>query len=219
MTRRPAAASAMIVMVALLAAACSSGSGTSTPSAKKSSWLQAPVVDPPRPRPEFVLTDTSGKPFDFRAKTSGKLTLLYFGYTHCPDVCPINLAQVHEVLRSNALGDVQVVFVTVDPARDTPDRIRHWLDQIDPSFIGLTGTEQQIQAAERAAGVPVAVKEGTGSSYTVGHAAQVLVYAADDKSYVEFPFGTRQSTMEHDLNALIHLKSPAAAPSAGAARG
>ncbi len=151
------------------------------------------------------MTDTSGRTFDFWRQTKGRLTLLYFGYTSCPDICPVNMEQVHAAVASGDIGNPLVVFVTVDPARDTRAKLRRWLDHIDRSFIGLVGTDAQVRTAERAAGVPLAVKQGRGKDYTMGHAAQVLTYAADNRGYVQFPFGTRQASYVHDLGVLVQI--------------
>ena len=104
--------------------------------------LSGSVFDEPLAKPDFTLTDTSGAPFDFRAETDGKLTLLFFGYTSCPDICPIHLANLAAVLRQispDFQRRIQVVFVGVDAPRDTPERMRSWLDSFDARFVGLTG--------------------------------------------------------------------------------
>jgi protein SCO1/2 len=163
------------------------------------------VLEPPEPKPEFVLTDTKGQPFDFATETEGKLTLLYFGYTFCPDICPVQLAQLAAVM--DRLPDVErntvVVFVTVDPERDTPEVIRAFLDNFNSTFVGLTGTVDQVEAAQRAAGVPVAVKIGDGAGYSMGHASQVIAYAPDGLAYTEYPYGTRQTQWVHDLPLIM----------------
>ncbi len=192
-----------ICVVSLLAVGCAPVSPEATDSVFQGSELASPMA-----KPEFVLTDTSGASFDFRAETEGKLTLLYFGYTFCPDVCPVQLAQLRSVL--GILPEVErnaaVVFVTVDPERDTPAVLRAWLDKFDPDFVGLTGSIEQIEAAERAAGMPVATKIGGGSDYTMGHAGQVIAYAPDGFAYTEYPFGTRQTQWVHDLPILLTLQ-------------
>jgi protein SCO1 len=182
-----------------LVSACTASSATTA------SKYDGQELGTPLPKPEFVLTDTSGNPFDFRAETQGKLTLLYFGYTFCPDICPVQLAQLAAVM--NRLPDVDrnsvVVFVTVDPARDTREVIRSFLDKFDTHFIGLTGTLDQVEAAQRAAGVPVAVKIGDGPDYSMGHAGQVIAYAPDGIAYTQYPYGTRQTQLVHDLPILL----------------
>jgi protein SCO1/2 len=164
----------------------------------------------PEPKPHFVLTTTEGKRFDFRKETDGHLTFLFFGYTNCPDICPVhmaNLAAALDRLPAKYSRDVRVVFVTTDPARDTPARIRQWLDKFDPDFIGLTGTDNEVTSAQLAAGLLPAVADRTGGpNYTVGHGAQVLAYTADNLSRVRYPFGTRQADWAHDIPLLYEVK-------------
>jgi protein SCO1/2 len=107
-----------------------------------SDQLQGVEIEEPPTKGEFVLTDTEGEPFDFVEETEGKLTLLYFGYVNCPDICPVHLAQIAEVFSQHpeVARESEVVFVSVDPDRDTPDVIRDFLDNFDSRFIGLTGT-------------------------------------------------------------------------------
>jgi protein SCO1/2 len=158
-------------------------------------------------RPAFTLRSVDGAPFDFRTRTGGRLTLLFFGYANCPDVCPAtmgNLAAVMNRLTSLERDRIDVVFVTTDPERDRPDSLRAWLGRIDPTFVGLTGTVAEVEAAQRAAGVAVAIADSTtGAGYQVSHAAQVLVYSPDDSSHVAYPFGTRQSDWAEDLPKLL----------------
>src|SRR5260370_5017745 len=119
------------------------------------------LVTPPLPKPEFTLTDTSGATFDFRLKTEGYTTLLFFGYANCPDVCPLHIANVAVALKKVPSGfadQIKLVFVTTDPARDSAKALRSWLDHFDKRFIGLTGTEPPIYAAQLAAGLPPAKK-------------------------------------------------------------
>lgn len=157
-------------------------------------------------RPAFTLTDTEGRPFDFRARTGGRLTLLFFGYTNCPDVCPATMANLGAVagrLGSGERAAVDVVFVTTDPERDTGDRLAAWLGGFDPGFIGLRGTVAEVDAAQRAAGVSVAIRDSANGRYEVAHAAQVLVYSPDDSGHVVYPFGTRQAEWAADLPRLL----------------
>lgn len=171
--------------------------------------LQGVVIDPPQPKPEFTLTDTSGNPYDFAAETEGKLALLYFGYLNCPDICPVHLAQIAETFDRipNVARDAEVVFVSVDPERDSPGEIRAFLDNFDERFIGLTGTLAELEAAQTAAGVPVAVFVGDGDEYTVNHAAQVIAFAPDGLNHSVYPFGIRQSQWNNDLQVLAELGS------------
>jgi protein SCO1/2 len=165
------------------------------------------LVTPPLPKPAFVLTDTSGAPFDFRQKTDGYVTLLFFGYTYCPDQCPMHMANLGAALKKlppAIAGQVKLVFVTTDPERDSPAVLRRWLDLFDRHFIGLTGTERAIEAVERAAGVPVAVKTGLASgNYAVSHANFVVAYSKDNLAHVIYPGGISKDDWVHDLPILI----------------
>jgi protein SCO1 len=163
------------------------------------------------PRPDFTLTDTHGQPFDFRAKTDSTVTLLFFGYLNCPDVCPVHLTNIASVLRGmpyDVTRKVRVVFVTTDPERDTPEKLQKWLADFDPSFIGLRGTPEQVKAIEKSVGVAPAVAGARDSSgnYEVGHAAQVIAFTPDDSAHVVYPFGTRQADWVHDLPLLAQVK-------------
>jgi protein SCO1/2 len=163
------------------------------------------------PRPSFTLTDTHGQPFDFRAKTDDTVTLLYFGYLNCPDVCPVHMTNIAAVLRNlpyDVTGKVRVVFITTDPARDTPEKLGAWLANFDSSFIGLRGTPEQVKAIETSVDVAPAALGAPDSSgaYEVGHAAQVLAFTRDDSAHVVYPFGTRQMDWAHDLPLLVQVK-------------
>jgi protein SCO1/2 len=167
------------------------------------------ILPEPQEKPDLVLTGTDGQPFDLRARTAGHYTVLFFGYTSCPDVCPINLGTLDtamETLGPQVRDQVDVVFVSVDPATDTPQVIRDYLDRFDTRFIGLTGTPDQLRAAQEAAKVPPAEEgsaESTGSSGTIGHATQMIVYAPDGDARIVYPFGTRQSDWTRDLPRLL----------------
>jgi protein SCO1/2 len=165
------------------------------------------LVTPPLAKPRFVLTDTSGTPFDFWQKTQGSITLLFFGYTSCPDQCPMHMANLGMALKklpSGVADQVKLVFVTTDPARDTGPVLRRWLDYFDKRFIGLTGTEAVLQAVQRAAGVPPAEKQDVGNGdYAVAHANFVLAYTKDDLAHVIYPGGVTKDDWAHDLPLLI----------------
>src|SRR5690606_21651528 len=157
----------------------------------------------------FTLTDTEGRPYDFVAETEGKITLLYFGYTHCPDICPVHLAQIAEAFDQlpRVAAESEVVFVTVDPERDTPEVLRRFLDRFDRRFVGLTGTPDELKAAQEAVGVTPAFKDGGGEDYTVQHAGQVFAWGPDGLLYAQYPFGTRQQTWVNDLQLLAKIES------------
>jgi protein SCO1/2 len=169
------------------------------------------LVTPPLPKPRFVLTDTSGAAFDFRQKTEGYVTLLFFGYTSCPDQCPMHMANLSAALKKMPAGiadQVKLVFVTTDPARDSPAVVRRWLDLFDWRFVGLTGTERAIEVVEQAAGVPPATKTGPADgNYGVSHANFVLAYSKDNLAHVIYPGGVSKDDWVHDLPLLIRQTS------------
>jgi protein SCO1/2 len=112
------------------------GSATSRP------FLHGTVLDPPLAPPTQTLRDTAGRAFSVAASSREQLTLLFFGYTHCPDVCPTtvrDLAEARGRLPSDLRDRVTVVVVTEDPERDKPAALRRWLDRFDPTFVGLIG--------------------------------------------------------------------------------
>jgi protein SCO1 len=165
------------------------------------------LVSPPLPKPKFVLTDTSGSPFDFLARTRGYVTLLFFGFTHCPDMCPLQMHVIAEALKqlpAASTKQFKVVFVTTDPDRDTSQVLRTYLDSFDKSFIGLTGSEAAIDAAQTAAHLPVAKKSAVrpDGSYDVGHAAFVVAYSKDSFAHVIYPVGVKLEDWVHDLPQL-----------------
>src|SRR6202035_158928 len=165
------------------------------------------LVTPPLPKPKFTLTDTSGAPFDFWSETQRYVTLLFFGYTHCPDECPLHMANIASTLQQlpAEIGEqVKVVCVTTDPARDSAPVLRAWLDNFDRRFIGLTGSEAAVAAAQRAAHIAQASKTAhTHQDYGVSHAAFVLAYTKDNLAHVIYPGGVTPEDWSQDLPLLV----------------
>jgi protein SCO1 len=161
----------------------------------------------PRPKPAFTLTDTEGRPYAFREETAGFVTLLFFGYTNCPDVCPAQIANIAAALHKlpdPVARQVKVVFVTTAPARDTPERLRAWLDNFDAGFIGLTGTQAAIDSAQIAMHLPPAVREDLPDGrYLVGHWAQVIAFTKDGLARFAFSSSTRQSEWAQEIPRLV----------------
>lgn len=164
-------------------------------------------VPAPLPKPAFTLTSTDGRPYDFVRETAGRVTLLFFGYTHCPDICPVHLANIAAVLKRLDPADrdrVRVVFVTTDPDRDSLPVIRRWLDNFDPSFVGLRGTLEEVNDIHaRLRLPPAAVTRAANGSVEVSHAALVLAFDAEGVWRLSYPFGTRQDDWAHDLPLLV----------------
>src|SRR5215469_14227491 len=165
------------------------------------------LVTPPLQKPHFVLTDTSGARFDFWNRTRGSITLLFFGYTYCPDECPMHMANLGAALKRlppGIAGQVKLVFVTTDANRDTPVELRQWLDHFDKRFVGLTGTPAALDAAQKAAGVPLAQKtDPRNGTYSLTHANFVVAYTKDNLGHVIYPGGVSQEDWIHDLPLLV----------------
>ena len=159
------------------------------------------VVTPPLPKPRFILTDTSGTPFDFQLRTNGYVTLLFFGYTSCPDVCPMHMSILSSAIKKlpkDLAAQFRVVFVTTDPERDNPQELRKWLDAFSNTIVGLTGTKAEIQAAQSAADLPFA-RQGVPN---YDHAAFVVAYTKDNLAHVIYPSGISENDWLHDLPRL-----------------
>lgn len=219
------AAVALAAACALVLTGCgsSSGSSSSASDADPTAGTLADVnggssqpgtlLDTPFAKPQLKLTDNHGKPFDLVKQTAGHPTLLFFGYTHCPDVCPTtmsDLALAKAKLPQADQDKLRVVFVSSDPQRDTPARLTAWLGAMDKSFIGLTGDFAAIQAAARSVGVGIEapVKEKDGS-ITVTHGAEVLAFwPKDDKGHVLYMSGTTAEQFAHDLPKIIRSEAP-----------
>jgi protein SCO1/2 len=172
------------------------------------SALRGVELGAPLPRPEFTLTATDGQPYAFAQRTSGKLTLLFFGYTNCPDVCPVHAANIAEIIKKLPWEErqgVSFVFVTTDPDRDSLPRLRKFLDQFDSTFVGLRGPLEQVNEIQRGLNLgtlPPGEKAADGS-YEVGHASVVLAIEPDDSLRVMYPSGIRQQDWAADIPLLL----------------
>ena len=163
----------------------------------------------PVPKPGFQFIDSRGRPYQLDSATAGKVTLLLFGYTNCPDICPVhlaNLAAVLDKMPDDIQRNVTVVFVTTDPARDTPAVLDAWVKGFDPHFVALTGSDAILSASQLLMHIPAAVKGSPDAkgAYAVGHGAGVIAFTRDGLGRVEYPPGTRQRDWAHDLPLLVH---------------
>lgn len=193
-----------------LLAAVTLGCKPSTDRGFNAQGLAGPQILPPLPKPELILETTEGRRFDLTAETDGYLTLLFFGYTHCPDLCPVQLANIATAMKSlkpSVTDRIKVVFVTVDPRRDTPAVVRAWLDHFDQRFIGLTGDSASIASAftQLRLGHPMAPVpiQGDSTVYTVNHTVLVLAFTADNLAHVVYPSGIRPDQWAEDLKLLV----------------
>ncbi len=168
--------------------------------------LHGVLIQSPQQAEDFTLMTSTGEPMslsDFR----GQFVLLYFGYTFCPDVCPTTLNDLkaaREILGPKRAEDVQVLMISVDPERDTVEQLASYLPYFDPSFLGMTGTEEEIQALASRFGIFFEKHEGTSAAgYLVDHTAVVTLI--DDEGYVRmiFPYGTSGADIAADLAYLM----------------
>ena len=161
--------------------------------------------------PETPLTDTSGAPYSLASDTDKRLTLVFFGYTHCPDICQVvmsSLASALTRLDESERDQVDVVFVTTDPQRDDEKTLRDYLDRFDPDFIGLTGDLDTI--VEVGKPLAVAVEHGArlpSGGYEVTHGTQVTAIDHDDRVPVLWTQGTSASDFAADIHTLLGEES------------
>lgn len=212
------AAAALLAACALTLTACGSDSGDSSGpvsvvSEEPGSAKAGTVLDKPFEKPDLVLTDTHGKPYDFRKETAGRPTLIYFGYTHCPDVCPLtmnNIAVAKKQLPKAEQDKLRVVFVTTDPARDTPAELGKWLNGIDSQFVGLTGDFATIQAGARTLGITIepTTKDKNGKLVSM-HGTQVFAFSPKtDLGYLYYGEDTTVDDYTKDLPKIIKGENP-----------
>lgn len=177
-------------------------------------WAGTPL-DGSVAMPADTLPTTGGDPFALAAETEGRVTLLFIGYTFCPDICPVHLANLGAVLRDLPLEmtrEVSTIFVTADPVRDTPERLREWLGALHRDFVGLRPTREEVNALEDALGLPRSVVDpGDGNTdYFVGHAGQVLAFDREGVARVAYPWGIRQRDWRRDLPRMVAGRWPEA---------
>lgn len=175
-------------------------------------------------QPQWQLANVSGHLPDLRfnltndldqpvtaAAYRGKVALLYFGYTHCPDVCPLTLAHLHQVLQKlgPAADGVQVLFVSVDPARDTPAVLRQYVAAFDPHIVGLTGTQDQIAAIAKRyrAYYERETPKTPSANYAVSHSSAIYIFDRDGRARLLETPGDPQAAVVHDLRLLLDQKS------------
>lgn len=167
--------------------------------------LKSGLFEPARAAPAIGLQATDGSKFDL-AKYRGKVVVLEFGYTHCTEVCPVSLAalaQARKLLGADA-ARLQVVFITVDPARDTVARLNGYLAHFDPGFIGVTGSAAQVDAVLKAYGIGARrLAGGNDAGYMMSHSS--YLYFIDTRGMLRamMPFGRPATDIAHDVQILL----------------
>ncbi|MEV1062843.1 SCO family protein [Streptomyces sp. NPDC050263] len=217
MRKKTFAVAALLAAATLTLSACSTGSSdSSSPVAvvsEDSSQQAATVLDQPFTKPDLVLTDTQGKSYDLRKETAGHPTLIYFGYTNCPDVCPLtmnNIAIAKKQLPQAEQDELRVVFVTTDPDRDTSAALGKWLKGIDSQVIGLTGKFATIQAAARTLGISVEAphKDKNGKIVST-HGTQVVAFSPKTNGgYLLYGEDANVDDYTKDLPKIIKGENP-----------
>jgi protein SCO1/2 len=194
------AASALVAAVLVLAlAACG---GDDSPPGE----LHGSIVDPPFDVAPDALVGLDGQPYSLVDDTDKRLTLVFFGYTNCPDICPTvmkNLASAMTRLDDADRDEVEVVFVTTDPERDTPDVLRTYLEHLDPGFIGVTGPIDEIAAVGKSVAVGMGEELPTGGYDVDAHTTQVTGIDSDDEAPIYWSATTSSAQFADDIHTLL----------------
>lgn len=218
----------LVVAVGLLATGCGTAPSAAVGSPAAHAYHGAEPDRVPE-RPSFGLTDTDGQRFAFREDTAGRPTLLFFGYTSCPDECHTAMADISAALRvtpEQVRDRVQVVFVTTDPARDDAATLRRWLDRYSTAYVGLVGSQAEVDAAQAAVGAPLATPSGPQPTlpgrpdehehapataphshdaplgYGVDHVSSIYAFDVSDRMPVLYPAGSSPADIAADLPVL-----------------
>lgn len=165
--------------------------------------LKAGMFDPPRQAPDFALLGSNGRELKI-SNYRGKVVLLAFGFTSCTAVCPttLNTFAVARRKLAAAAGDVQVVYITVDPQRDDSARLKKYLGGFDPTFVGGTGSEQQLAAVRKDYGIS-AEKQILGDSYTYEHSSFTYLIDRSGRIRALMPYGHSPDDYVHDVTVLL----------------
>jgi protein SCO1/2 len=173
---------------------------------KPASFRGTVYADPLVLAPDFTLMEANGGDFQLQAN-HGKIVLLFFGYTYCPDVCPTTLAELKVVMEKlNGQADkVQVVFVSVDPGRDTSEEMQKYIERFSPSFIGLSGSEEELAPIWDDYGVFREVVERTSeTNYIINHTARVTLIDQNGNMRLSYGFQTPPEDIAHDIEILLN---------------
>lgn len=172
--------------------------------------LHGSQISPALPAPEINLPDQHGNLFSL-AEQRGKIVLLFFGYTHCPDVCPVSLNEYKQLRLQfdHQAENIRFVFISVDPQRDTPELMAKHLANFHPDIIGITGSEEQLQAIWQAYGVTRIVNQVEGASgYLIDHTARTYLIDTHGNLRATYPFGMEIANLAADIRYLLTEKQP-----------
>jgi protein SCO1/2 len=227
-SRRAALSAAAVLTGGVLLAGCSQPAADSSLGASAEPLVASDtagsfhgtLVEPTQPRPDLELPTTGGELFNATDRPDDEVTLLFFGYTHCPDLCPTtmaDLAAARAMLPPDVRDRVEVVFVTEDPARDSPELLRTWLDRFDPEFTGLIGGNEATARAQEELYLPKTkrvdnpseqivhphedAEAHTHGDYSVDHAGIVWAWGPGDRAVI-YTGGTTPAQYAEDLTRL-----------------
>ena len=165
--------------------------------------LKAGVFEPPRSAPDFALRGSDGAELKL-SRYRGKVVALAFGFTSCPDVCPVTLGTLREARKKLVADgkDLQVVYVTVDPERDDAERMRTYLANFDPTFVGGTGAPEALEAVRKEYGI-LAEKVTTPAGYSVAHSSSIYLIDREGRLRALMPYGHPAHDFVHDVKLLL----------------
>lgn len=163
------------------------------------------VIDPPMPMEDFLLVDQHGQPFSLSGQ-QGKVVLLFFGYTHCPDVCPVTLAEFTRIKEElgAAASQVSFVYITVDPERDTVPVINAYMRSFDPDFFALTETREKLEEVWSRFGVYQSRQESTSAGgYLVDHTARTYLLDQQGRLVATYPYEMGEADVVADVQHIL----------------
>jgi protein SCO1/2 len=174
------------------------------PASTPAPQMKAGVLSPVMAAPALELDGTDGRPLDL-GRYRGKVVMLAFGFSNCGEVCPITLATLAGARKKlgAAAEDVQVVYVTVDPERDTAAQMKKYLAAFDPTFVGGVGTRAQIDAAQKRYGISSKKIVSAGGGYTIGHSSSIYLIDRAGGLRAVMPYGHTVDDFVHDLQILL----------------
>jgi protein SCO1/2 len=172
---------------------------------KPASFRGTTYAEPYPPAPEFSLTDAKGKTINLE-DVRGKIVLLFFGYTYCPDICPTTLAQLKLAMQD--LGkkseQVQVIFISVDPKRDSSESMQNYVERFDPAFMGLGGTEEELAPIWNEYGIFREIVEGTSeNNYIVNHTGRIILIDQDGNLRLSYGLQVDPKDISQDIQILL----------------
>ncbi|HZG69191.1 MAG TPA: SCO family protein [Herpetosiphonaceae bacterium] len=200
---RPAA---LLLLGMLLLAGCGRNPVVITQAGMAPDAPGGTLLDPPKELADFTLTSHTGAPLGLQ-DLRGRPALVFFGYTNCPDVCPLTMAEWKKVKQDlgDAARDVAFVFISVDPERDTPEVVARFVGGYDPSFIGLTGDEPDLQAIAKDFGVFFRAHDdhGTGKPPLVDHLSRSFLLDRKGRMHMLYSYGMSADTITADIRELL----------------